>query len=119
LVRPHPGPLPQEREGHRTRLDGADATGSRDVSAKVGGKRTVKEETRKWAMVRPHPGPLPQERVNLAARLEQGDVADGPKLSGARGEATHERRSANEMSVGVGSISLSLGERAGVRASVF
>jgi hypothetical protein len=69
-------------------------------------------------LVRPHPGPLPQEREFPRTPPDRAEVAGGGKHFDARCEVIHEPRSANEMSKSARSVSLSLGERVGVRASV-
>ena len=68
--------------------------------------------------VRPHPGPLPQERERLCASLDNSSiaVAVAASLPFAPGNARQPASPASPMSGE--RFSLSLGERAGVRASV-
>ena len=67
---------------------------------------------------RPHPGPLPQERVNPSQLLDDNNEPRDSARSQSNyreattARATHEWRGASA------ALTLSLGERAGVRASV-
>src|SRR5437016_5781541 len=78
LVRPHPGPLPQERGNT---ADGFGKFGRGGCSCCVGKAAEGCRTPRRWReddggeirmlneirdLVRPHPGPLPQERGNTA-----------------------------------------------------
>src|SRR5450759_3501067 len=68
--------------------------------------------------IRPHPGPLPQERENHSPRFEQYQYA---RLSYVLQPMTQNQRRqwrAKELSSDVTLLTLSPGERAGVRAGV-
>src|SRR5208282_1826270 len=68
--------------------------------------------------IRPHPGPLPQERENHSPRFEQYQCAG---LSCGLWPMTQNRRQqrrSRKLSSAVTLLPLSLGERAGARASV-
>jgi hypothetical protein len=64
------------------------------------------------------PGRLELSEQPYKTRLEQSRVAGGLQVFAPDGKESEERRSASECSRGAERLSLSLGERAGVRANV-
>src|SRR5256886_17084553 len=66
---------------------------------------------------RPHPGPLPQERVNHPPLSDDADTHGGRRCAGLKHKAAAAKWS-KQFSGNAATLSLSLGERAGGRASV-
>ena len=67
---------------------------------------------------RPHPGPLPQEREKHSPRLGHADAPGCRVIFSAKDEQAAITIATDELSNAVAPLSLSPGERAGVRAGV-
>ncbi len=83
----------------------------------------LQHATAHWAnselSVHPHPGPLPQERENSPPPLGEADTPSASVRSLSNVVSAVSAQRASESSTSTDSPSLSPGERAGVRASVF
>ena len=121
-ARPHPGPLPQERGRRSRRLWKTTRPG---VGARSGGRAGTRRTQPRLSSfqtgqreVRPHPGPLPQERGRRSRRLWKTTSPGVGAPSGRKGSNATDATEAIELSNSARKFSLSLGERAGVRASL-
>ena len=121
-ARPHPSPLPRERENRWPRYGGADAQGywvassANDQPAAM--TQTALGPSRDPNRARPLPGPLPREREEHWQRSWKTMSVGGPSVFEQRRNNDTSATEAFELSRAVRNFSLSPGERAGVRANV-
>jgi hypothetical protein len=111
-------PVPQPTPNEFLRPSGFLAERAGEVGAGHRGEPTPAERNRKNGLhARPHPGPLPQERGRRSRRLWKPTRPGVRAPSGRKGSNATDATEAIELSSSARQFSLSLGERAGVRAS--